>query len=221
MKEAEALKAKGVGIWVVGLNDASNYWNEGDGEFWERLAGAGRARLAETAALSISALVQEIVNEWLGSAGEAIGNTYECPPYLRRVVFNVNFGVPRSGVRVIDPGGKELPLLSGGTASAPGTFARFTAEDPVPGVYRVEQEPSRSYANFVEIFPPNIQRLSPGRQTSAVGSFGSSSATAEQPGVVTQRRGSPWKMTPYSGQLGAITATTSPFASPLSNQPPA
>ena len=30
-----------------------------------------------------------------------------------------------------------------------------------------------------------------------------------------------WKMTPYSGQLGAITATTSPFASPLSNQPPA
>ena len=30
-----------------------------------------------------------------------------------------------------------------------------------------------------------------------------------------------WKMTPYSGQFGAITATTSPFASPLSNQPPA
>ena len=28
-----------------------------------------------------------------------------------------------------------------------------------------------------------------------------------------------WKMTPYSGQLGAIMATTSPFASPRSNQP--
>ena len=167
IKEAEALKARGVGIWVVGLNDASNYWNGGDGEFWERLTGVGRARLAETAAMSISALVQEIVNEWLGSAGEAIGNSYECPPYLRRVVFSVTFGVPRSGVRVIDPDGKELSLSSGGAASAPGTFARFTAEDPVPGVYRVEQDPSRSYANFVEIFPPNIQRLSPGRRTSA------------------------------------------------------
>src|SRR6185295_6918968 len=28
-----------------------------------------------------------------------------------------------------------------------------------------------------------------------------------------------WKTTAYSAQLGAITATTSPFASPLSNQP--
>ena len=34
-------------------------------------------------------------------------------------------------------------------------------------------------------------------------------------------RATAWKMTPYSGQLGAITATTSPFASPPSSQPPA
>ena len=34
-------------------------------------------------------------------------------------------------------------------------------------------------------------------------------------------RATAWKMTPYSGQFGAITATTSPFASPRSSQPPA
>ena len=30
-----------------------------------------------------------------------------------------------------------------------------------------------------------------------------------------------WKTTPYSGQFGAMTATTSPFASPRSEPPPA
>ena len=78
--EADSLKKKDVGLWVVGLNDADNYWNEGDGEFWEKVAGPGRARLAETSGTSISALVQEIVNEWLGVKGLAIGKEYECPP---------------------------------------------------------------------------------------------------------------------------------------------
>lgn len=201
MRQAEALKARGVGIWVVGLNDASNYWNEGDGEFWERLTGAGRARLAETAAMSISALVQEIVNEWLGSAGEAVGTSYECPPYLRRVVFNINFGTPRAGVRVIDPEGRELPLSSGGAASVPGTFARFAAEDPAPGVYRVEQDPSRSYANFVEIFSPNVQRISPGLRASA-------GAEARIVFRVTDSKGQPLEPLPAWPILASVLVTS-------------
>lgn len=163
---AEALKRKGVGLWVVGLNDADNYWNEGDGEFWEKIAGRGRARLAETSSTSISALVQEIVNEWLGVKGLAIGKEYECPPYLRRVVFNINFGRPRAPVSVTDPAGKDLPLSSGGAASTPGTFARFVADDPPPGPYRIKQDPALSYTNSVEPFSPNIKRLAPGAKSS-------------------------------------------------------
>lgn len=165
-RQAEALKASDAGLWVVGLNDASNYWNEGDGEFWERVAGARRARLAETASTNISTLVEEFVNEWLGVGGTAVGREYECPPYLRRVIFNINFGLPRSPVRVLDPAGREVSLSSGGASSAPGTFARFIVDDPVPGTYKIDQDPSRSYKSFVETFSPTIRRLSPASATS-------------------------------------------------------
>ena len=164
--QADALKKENVGIWVVGLNDADNYWNEGDGEFWEKVVGTGQARLAETASTSISGLVQDIVNEWLGVSGERVSNEYECPPYLRRIVFNINFGLPRTTVSVTDPTGKDLSLSSGGASSVPGTFARFAMDDPPAGIYKINQDPSRSYTNFVERFPPNLKRLSPAGKTS-------------------------------------------------------
>jgi hypothetical protein len=165
-RQADALKSRDVGIWVVGLNDVDNYWNQGDGDFWEKITGAGRARLAETASTNISSLVQEIVNEWLEVRGTPIGKEYECPPYLRRIVFNINFGLPRSDVSVSDQDGREIPLSSGGSASAPGTFARFIVDDPPPGIYRIKQDPSRSYSNFVETLSPEVKRLSPGAGTS-------------------------------------------------------
>lgn len=163
---ADALKRAGAGIWVVGLNDASNYWNEGDGDFWERAVGTGHARLAETASTNISTLVQEIVNEWLEVSGTPVGREYECPPYLRRIIFNINFGAPRTVVTVTDPAGNNIPLSSGGVSSSPGTFARFIADDPPPGTYKINQDPSRSYTNFVETFSPNIKRLAPASATS-------------------------------------------------------
>ncbi|MFL6284970.1 MAG: vWA domain-containing protein [Pyrinomonadaceae bacterium] len=166
-RQADALKAAGAELWVVGLNDASNYWNAGDGEFWERTAGKGRARLAETASTNISTLVEEFVNEWLGVAGTTVGREYECPPYLRRIIFNINFGLPRSPVRVLDPAGREVPVSSGGVSSTPGTFARFIVDDPAPGTYKIDQDPSRSYTSFVETFSPNIKRLAPAAATSA------------------------------------------------------
>ena len=60
----------------------------------------------------------------------------------------------------------DIPLSSGGVSSTPGTFARFIVDDPEPGVYKINQDPTRSYTNFVEPFSPNIKRLSPGAKTS-------------------------------------------------------
>lgn len=163
---ASNLKGGEVEIWVVGLNDAANYWNEGDGKFWEEIAGAGHARLAETASTNISTLVQEIVNDWLEVSGTSVGKEYECPPYLRRIVFNINFGLPRTAVSVFAPEGREIPLSSGGATSSPGTFARFVVDDPQPGIYKIDQDPSRSYKNFIETLSPEIKRLSPAAATS-------------------------------------------------------
>jgi len=160
------LKRSDIELWVVGLNDAANYWNEGDGKFWEETAGPGHARLAEIASTNISTLVQEIVNDWLDVDGKAIVKDYECPPYLRRVIFNINFGLPRTPVSVLDPAGSEIPLSSGGATSSPGTFARFIVEDPKPGLYKINQDPSRSYKNFVETFSPEVKRILPAGATS-------------------------------------------------------
>lgn len=157
-----ALRGQHVGLWVVGLNDASNYWNEGDGAFWEDVAGPGRARLAETASSKISALMQDIVDEWLGTKSSPFKNDeYECPPYLRRIVFSINMALPRSAVGISDPTGNDIPLAAGGSGVSPGTFARFVVEDPAPGMYKLKRDPSRSYTPQVEEFSPVIKRLAP------------------------------------------------------------
>jgi hypothetical protein len=161
-KYAQELRDRQVGIWVVGINDGSNYWNEGDGAYWESITGPGRARLAETAALKVSSVIQNIVDEWLGSSSSPFtGDEYSCPPYLRRVVFSINLGLPRSGIGMVDPEGNDIPLSSGGAGVSPGTFARFVVDDPKPGVYKLSRDPSRSYLPRVEVTSANIQRLSP------------------------------------------------------------
>lgn len=163
--QATALRSQQVGMWVVGVNDASNYWNEGDGDFWEKVTG-GHARLAETASSKIFTIVQDIVDEWLGSKSTLFnGDEYQCPPYLRRIVFSVNTGLPRSAVGIVDPDGHDLPPSSGGPAVRPGTFTRFVVEDPQPGVYKLKRDPSRSYTPGVEAYSANLQRLSPAKAT--------------------------------------------------------
>ncbi|MGH9935702.1 MAG: vWA domain-containing protein, partial [Blastocatellia bacterium] len=164
---ADDLKKMNVGVWVVGLNDASNYWNDGDGQFWKGVVGQNRARLAETASSKIFTLVQDIVDEWLGGRSNLItGDEYQCPPYLRRVVFNVNFGSPSAPIRITNPDGVDIPLASGGPTTNPATFSRFIADDPKPGVYKLVKDPSRSYTISAEEYSPDIKRLSPIRAVS-------------------------------------------------------
>lgn len=166
-KWTDELKRQGSGIWIIGLNDASNYWNDGAGKFWEGVAGQSHALLAETASSKIFTIVQNIVDEWLGSHSKLVtGNEYQCPPYLRRIVFNVNFTTPGSTIRIIDTDGKDIPLSSGGPATNPATFARFLVDDPKPGAYQLIKDPSRHYTVSVEESSADIKRLSPAKATS-------------------------------------------------------
>lgn len=160
--QAAKLKTENVSAWVVGLNDESNYWNDGDGTFWEGIAGKGHARLAESASSKIFTLAQDIVDEWLGSQSQLItGNEYQCPPYLGRIVFSVNFNMPGSTIRIIDPNGNDVPLSSGGATTAPRTFARYVVEDPKPGLFKLIKDPARSYTVSAEVYSADIKRLSP------------------------------------------------------------
>lgn len=165
--QTQALKGENVELWVVGLNDASNYWNAGDGSFWESVTTQpGHARLAESASAKIFTIMQDIADDWLGSKSAALnGDEYECPPYLRRIVFSVNMGQPRSAVGVVNPDGQDIPASSGGPATNPGNFARFVVDDPKVGVYKIKRDPTRSYGWRVEETAADIKRLSPAGAT--------------------------------------------------------
>lgn len=165
--QAQSLRARNVEVWVVGLNDGSNYWNEGYGGFWDSVTETpGRARLAETASSKISTIMQDIADDWLGSKSAGIkGDEYHCPPYLRRIVFSVNMGQPYSAAGVTDPDGQDIPASSGGPSTHPGNFTRFVVDDPKIGVYKIKRDPARSYSWRVEETAADIKRLAPARAT--------------------------------------------------------
>ncbi|HEX7152283.1 MAG TPA: vWA domain-containing protein [Thermoanaerobaculia bacterium] len=159
---ASSLAAEGVELWVIGLNDADNYWTAGEGTFWEELAGKKRARLAENASAAMPSIFQDVVDDWLGVRSTVVrGNQYDCPPYLRRIVFNVTFGRPGGDVRIVDPNGNPVPRNAGGPAVTPGTFALFAVDDPKPGMYTIERDSSRAETIHVEELSAAVERLEP------------------------------------------------------------
>lgn len=163
---AGALAKDGTELWVLGLNDADPYWHEGDGAFWEGLAGHDRARLAEEASTRLPTVVRDMVDAWLGVKPPGpppppINDSYLCPPYLGRLTFRVGLGTPHAEVRILDPAGQEVPRTAGGPLSVPGTYDHFTRDDPPPGLYRVEKRTDRSYSVDVGETAPRIERLIP------------------------------------------------------------
>ena len=160
--QAAALSKQGVEIWVAALNDADNYWNEGEGAFWESVTGRGHARLADSASTSLPTVFQNIVDEWLGVKSLLVrGDDYDCPPYLRRIVFNVTHGSPRGEIQIVDPDGREVARTAGGPSSSPGTFSLFSLDDPKPGTYRIRREPGKAETVHVEEFSPQLDRVLP------------------------------------------------------------
>jgi len=165
---ASQLAAEGVELWVVGLNDADNYWTAGDGAFWEELSGRNRARLAENASAAMPAIFQNVVDDWLGVRSTVVrGDRYECPPYLRRIVFNVTFGRPRGDITILDPDNKPVARSAGGPAVTPGTFALFTVDDPKPGPYTIQRDTSRAETIHVEELSAAVERLEPRGESDA------------------------------------------------------
>lgn len=207
--EAQSLKAQHVELWVVGINDASNYWNDGDGAFWENITELpGHARLAETASSKIFTIMQDIGDDWLGSKSAALkGDEYNCPPYLRRIVFSVNMGQPRSAVGVTDPDGQDIPASSGGPSINPGNFTRFVVDDPKIGVYKIKRDPTRSYSWRVEETAADIKRLAPAKATGL-------EAPARILFQARDNKGNPLEMLPEFPINGVIVITP-PAGSPI------
>jgi hypothetical protein len=172
--EARRLKAEGIELWAIGLNDSDYYWLDGDGAFWESLTETGRTRLADRASTGLPIVVGTVVDEWLGRASKPVPDPkakaadkdqYVCPPYLSRVSFRVTSSIPRGTVRILDPAGVAVPRTAGGPALDPGTFALFSVDDPAPGVYKIEKAADRSFVMSAEEVPPQVERVLPAGET--------------------------------------------------------
>ncbi len=157
---ADDLKSAKVELWLVGLNDASNYWNTGDGEFWENVAGIDKARLAETSFPSIAAVVQDIVDHWLHQNSISLANEeYHSRPYLKRITFNVHSHKPGAKSQLIDPNGQPIPPENG--TGQQGTYIRYIVDNPIVGTYTIKKLSNSAYKVFVEENAPTLIYIGP------------------------------------------------------------
>ncbi|HEC84078.1 MAG: hypothetical protein DRR08_16160 [Candidatus Parabeggiatoa sp. nov. 2] len=158
--QAPDLKDKGITLWIVGLNDASNYWNGGDGVFWENMAGYDKARLANTSFPNIATLVQDIVGKWLNVNTVALEtDEYHSRPYLKQIVFSAHFNKPGAPLKIIDPNGLAIPVSAG--TSQREMYARYVVDNPTLGTYLIKKTRGFIYKVFVEEKLPTLQFLRP------------------------------------------------------------
>jgi hypothetical protein len=159
-KHAKELDQSKVNLWIVGLNDASNYWNTGDGEFWEELVGIEKARLAQTSFPSIATVVQHIVDQWLKvKSVPLLTEEYHSRPYLKQIVFNVHLSKPGTKLEIIDPNGQPLSQAEG--TPQQGTYARYVVNNIIVGTYQINKLSQSGYKIFVEEHAPTLTFIGP------------------------------------------------------------
>jgi hypothetical protein len=166
-KYANDMKQLGIGIdvWVIGLNDATNYWDTGDREFWEHLTedasgrdskGLSKASLAEQAS-KMEKRVEYIVDQWLNAnTNTVVGKEHHIRPYLKRITFNVKFNTTGSSVDITYPDGQVKSVMPGTSLGEP---VPLIVPNPLPGTYRIKSPPSS--AMTVEEELPTAQLLAP------------------------------------------------------------
>ncbi len=162
----------GVGLYVVGINDADDYWNGGDGALWESIAGKGHARLAETASTRIPSVFHALFDEWLRLLGDLApgGSTcvdhFTAPPYLAHLTFDVSMGQQGTSLTVTDPNGAPVPDTGGVLAT--GTNAKYELSNSPAGDYTFDKDPRR-FAGITPVMRgPNLARVSPGASVDMV-----------------------------------------------------
>ena len=156
-KHVKTLEQSKINLWVVGLNDASNYWNSGDGEFWEKLIGFDKARLAQTSFPNIATVVQNILDQWLKVKSISLSNDeYHSRPYLKQIIFNVHLSKPRNQLEIIDPKGQVISQTR-----QQGTYVRYLVNNIIVGTYHINKLSQSGYKIFVEEHAPTLTFIGP------------------------------------------------------------
>jgi hypothetical protein len=166
-RHARTLKQMGVDIWVIGLNDSDNYWDQGDGVFWQRVAGRDKnghhkARLTYTAFPGITNRTQYIIDDWLNLTSLPLRTEeYHIRPYLKRVVFNINANKPGATLQIEYPNGLLKSVAVSRTSRRGNYTVRHVLENPAPGPYKLKKAPNSVYSIHVEEELASLTFLSP------------------------------------------------------------
>lgn len=139
------LMKAGIPLWVIGLDASGAFWNkplgslEPDGPFWTRFAGGpDHALRAENSFPEVIRAGQHVLDMLLGSKGVPLDReAYKALPYLRRLLFTVQYPQPRGPVAILDPFKTPIAPLAGAAANENDVFSAFMLEDPEPGDYFV------------------------------------------------------------------------------------
>lgn len=164
--EMAKLSAQDVTVWVVGLDQHSEYWPT-DGPRWASMVGSpARVKQANGSFPDLQRLISLFVGQWLGGGtimampGSA-GDRVILPPYLGRVVFEIHVREPIAPPRVLAPDGRIVPLQ--GTAK-PGLVSFHVLDAPLSGEYRVEGAGGAAVLTVADTEPPRLSRVSPGHE---------------------------------------------------------
>lgn len=145
---------------IVGItgNDLDAFWPTW-GPFWDQVSG-GRAVSGKQGS-EISVHVDRIIRERLGLPPQSmVSNPYFCPPYLRSITFTIFKKQSGGRVQIKDGQGRLVAPATGPgvTYVNEKTYDRYTIEDPVPGLWELDQQAA---SITVDLLYKQVARLEP------------------------------------------------------------
>lgn len=151
--------AKFLNLLVFGFNDASRYWQQGWGDFWENqatkdpLTGMGHAYLIrdhEEAVGKILSLTSEFIPPHTTDIVAA--SAYAAPAYLKALDFTIDFripSIPLKDIQILDPDGHSIPIIA-----VDKLHAKAQVNHPKPGKWQL----TKKGAKYTVVASPRYEK---------------------------------------------------------------
>lgn len=165
---------KEVILFVFGLNASDDYWyGDGYGAFWQNVAAStsdNKGRKGDAQFIANQEQIHTQITKVLGDYTiepkpddqVPILNTYDCPPYLKSVTFQIEFPrsymKPTNALKVMDPNGQVLPDIYFQLFP---NYALLKVDAPLHGTWRFERKKGVEVAILPQPEPQTAQYMSP------------------------------------------------------------
>ena len=151
-------------VEVLGLNDADNYWGRGYGRYWKETTG-GNATLIQDDSKFYKSIKQVLEKYVVGipkveQTINVVGDDFDCPPYIKLMIINVDKHIPGTTISLTDPDGRPVNLMTLKRIDRR-TFSRIYIPQPKPGIWRLHRPGADSCSIEVELYYTSVTLLAP------------------------------------------------------------